>query len=69
MATGMNWNPIDIHTVKYSGKHTSETLETLKKTSEQNTQRMDERTMKWHEQVKDFPSPYQYLKDNIHKGL
>ena len=27
---------------------------------------MERRKEKWNKQVKDFPSPYQYLKDYVH---
>ena len=62
MATGMNWNPIDIHTVKYNGGN----IEDIKKNIKITIQQMERRKEKWNKQVKDFPSPYQYLKDYVH---
>jgi tryptophan halogenase len=63
MAAGMNWNPIDKHYLKYRRGN----IEDFKKFTEFNIQRIEERKKRWNEQVKDFPSPYQYLKNNIHK--
>ena len=62
MAIGMNWNPIDIHSIKYNGGN----IEIIKKNTEITIQQIKERKKRWNKQVKDFPSPYQYLKDNIH---
>ena len=61
MSVGMNWNPLDIHLMKSSIRDKN-----LKKEIEMKIQRMDGRNNRWNEEVKDFPSPYQYLKDNIH---
>jgi tryptophan halogenase len=62
MAAGMNWNPTDIHSIKYSGGN----MESIKKMTKFNIQQIEERKKNWDEQIKDFPSPYQYLKNNIH---
>jgi tryptophan halogenase len=62
MTTGMNWNPITIHSIKYNRGNIGD----LKKKNEIIIQQMEKRKRKWNKQVKDFPSPYQYLKDNIH---
>ena len=64
MTTGMNWNPIDIHSIKYDVL--GDNIETIKKNTEKLRQQIEERKKRWNKQVKDFPSPYQYLKDNIH---
>ena len=64
MATGMNWNPINKHTVKYGGD--SNRLKDIKKEKEITIQEMEKRKKRWNEQVKDFPSPFQHLKENIH---
>jgi len=65
MAAGMNWNPIDTHTLKYNN-NIREKIEDIKNLSDSNIQQIEERKKKWNEQIKDFPSPYQYLKNNIH---
>lgn len=58
MSTGMNWNPI--YSVDASiWNSDQEEIENFK-------QKTEERTRNWNEEVKDFPSPYQYLKENIH---
>ena len=62
MAAGMNWNPTDIHSIKYSGGN----MESIKKMTKFNIQQIEERKKNWNEQIKDFPNPYQYLKSNIH---
>ena len=64
MATGMNWNPIDIHSIKHFNSTTP--MDNIKNITDRCVQQMKERTTRWNEQVKDFPSPYQYLKDNIY---
>ena len=63
MSVGMNWNPIDIHSIKYKMGN----IETIKKNTESLIQQMETRKKRWNEQVKDFPSPYQYLKDYVYK--
>ena len=65
LATGMNWNPTDIHAIKYGGGN----MEIIKKITETKEQQINERKRNWNKQVKDFPSPYQYLKNNIHNEL
>jgi len=62
MAAGMNWNPMDIHRLKY-----------LDKFNDYNDKHdscialLNSRKKKWNEDVKDFMSPYQYLKKYIHR--
>ena len=41
-------------------------MESIKKMTKFNIQQFEERKKNWDEQIKDFPSPYQYLKNNIH---
>ena len=68
MAVGMNWNPIDIHAIKYKHNlcfNTKDNLENI----EMKVQQIEERRMRWNEQVKDFPSPYQYLKEKIYNDF
>ena len=65
MAAGMNWNPIDIHTIKYNNDILNN-IEDIKKFTEFNIRQIEKRKKEWNEQIKDFPSPYQYLKNNIH---
>jgi len=65
MAAGMNWNPIDIHTIKYNIEVLKD-IENIKKFTEFNIRQIEKRKRGWDEQIKDFPSPYQYLKNNIH---
>ena len=64
MAIGMNWNPIDIHTLKY--KNAVSDMSTIKEKFKDDIRQLEERKKKWNKQVKDFPSPYQFLKDYIH---
>jgi hypothetical protein len=64
MTAGMNWNPIDFPTLKYTGVGGS--IENIKVNTEIKTQHIEERKRRWNEQIKNRPSPYQYLKDNIH---
>ena len=59
----MNWNPIDLPSIKHNGG----TIEILKKRTEIKIQQIEERRRRWNEQIKDLPSPYQYLKDHIYK--
>ena len=60
----MNWNPMDIHSLKFG--NVGSNVENIKKITEINIQHLETRKKKWNDQIKDFPSPYQYLKDNIH---
>ena len=60
---GMNWNPIDIHSLKYRLDYSHSNF---KKTCDANRARMEKRRIRWNEHVKGRPSPYQYLKDTIH---
>jgi tryptophan halogenase len=64
MSAGMNWNPVDIHLIKYN----MGSIEKIKESTKLHIQLMEERKKKWNEEIKYFPSPYQYLKDNIYKG-
>jgi hypothetical protein len=54
----MNWNPIDIHSIKYNSSARDNVNFHIKQ--------MEIRKTQWNKQVKDFPTPYQYLKSNIH---
>jgi len=62
MAVGMNWNPL-ARLPTAPGMD----IENIKNHVEFYIQQIEKRKKKWNEEVKDFPSPYQYLKDNIHK--
>jgi tryptophan halogenase len=62
MSVGMNWNPLDIHLIKYNMGD----IEKIKKNIEIHTRQIEERKKKWNEEIKYFPSPYEYLRDNIH---
>ena len=64
MATGMNWNPI----YKLNPLLKENDIERTKKWIQNFIHETDERRRKWNEEIEDFPSPYQYLKDNIHNG-
>jgi hypothetical protein len=78
MAVGMNWNPIDRHIIKDifpQSVHSNFSAETtprrhnwdsIKKNTENIIQQIEKRNKRWNDQVKDFPSPYQYLKDYVH---
>ncbi len=65
MAIGMNWNPIDRHALKLD-QHLSNSLATGKGSTKSKIQQIARRKKRWDEQVKDRPSPYEYLKNNIH---
>ena len=70
VAAGMNWNPMDKHSIKYYQPSYSN-REYIEQVVNVNTilgvkSRMEERRMRWHEHVKDDPSPYQYLKDKFY---
>ena len=62
MATGMNWNPI----YKLNPLLNNTDIEKTKEWVKIYIQQTEERKRKWNEQIKDFPSPYQYAKNNIH---
>jgi tryptophan halogenase len=64
MATGMNWNPI----YKLDPLIMEPDMPRLQDYLKIYIQQTEERKRKWNEQIKDFPSPYKYLKDNIHKN-
>jgi hypothetical protein len=64
MATGMNWNPI----YKLNPLLNNVDIEKTKEWVEMYIQQTEKRKRKWNEKVKDFPSPYKYLKDNIHNN-
>ena len=76
MAAGMNWYPIDkLEPLQNNQKEDEADFEgtipysqLVKQWTEQFIQQTEERKRKWNGQIKDFPSPYQYLKDNIHKN-
>jgi tryptophan halogenase len=62
LAAGMNWNPIDKlhHLLKDVNK------EQTKLYVDYYIQQTEERKKQWNEEIKDFPSLYQYSKDTIH---
>ena len=64
LAAGMNWNPTDVHSIKYGGGN----LDIMKKIAFIHATKLEERQKNWRNQIKDFPSPYQYLKKNIHES-
>ena len=61
ISAGMNWNPTDIHTLKYNN-----TFNDFDKTYDFYISQLNSRKKKWQKDVKNFPSPYQYLKKYIH---
>ena len=61
MAAGMNWNPTDLSTLKYNNPNFD-----YKKAFGFCIKQLNDRKKKWNEDVKDFMSPYQYLKKYIH---
>ena len=64
LSAGMNWNPI----YKLNPLLKENDIEETKKWVEIFIKQTEDRKRKWNEQIKDFPSPYQYSKDNIHKN-
>ena len=60
MAVGLNWNPLDSHTLKYKLA-----LSSLK-TVESRKDKLDERKKRWNKEVKNFPTPYEYLRKKFH---
>jgi tryptophan halogenase len=74
MAAGMNWYPIDkldplVNNQKEDEADFEGTIpysQLVREWTEKFIQQTEERKRKWNEAVKDFPSPYKYLKDNIH---
>ena len=64
-AAGLNWNPIDIHTLKYRGNGRN-VLNDLDNNYGFYINQLNMRKKKWNKEVKDFMSPYQYLKNYIH---
>ena len=58
----MNWNPI----YKLNPILNNQDIQKTKEWSEVFIKQTEKRKKKWNEEVKDFPSPYQYLKNNIH---
>ncbi len=84
VAAGMNWYPIDkleplldnqkddkadffSYVLDSNGKKL-EYSQLVKEWTEKFIQHTEERKRMWNEEVKHFPSPYQYSKDNIHKN-
>jgi len=63
MSAGMNWNPTDIHTLKYYN-----TFDDFDQTYGFYINQLNSRKKKWNKEVKNFMSPYQYLKKYIHRG-
>jgi tryptophan halogenase len=66
MTTGMNWNSIDEHSLKYMPNFYHMNTENIKSSTKDIAAQMEKRKKRWNKQVKNFPSPYQYLKNNIH---
>jgi len=64
LSAGMNWNPI----YKLNPLLKGNDIEKTKQWVEVFVKQTEERKKKWAEEIKDFPSPYQYSKDNIHKN-
>jgi len=64
LSAGMNWNPI----YKLNPALSGEDIEKTKEWVEIFIQQTDERKRKWNDEIKEFPSPYQYSKDNIYNG-
>ena len=62
LSAGMNWNPI----YKLNPLLKENDIEKTKQWVEVFIKQTEERKRKWAEEIKDFPSPYQYLKENIH---
>ena len=84
VAAGMNWYPIDkleplldnqkdnkadffSYVLDSNGKKL-EYSQLVKEWTEKFIQHTEERKRMWNEEIKDFPSPYQYSKDSIHKN-
>ena len=63
IAAGMNWNPTDIHTLRYHNA-----FDDFNQTYDFYINQLNSRKKKWNKEVKDFMSPYQYLKKYIHKS-
>ena len=62
VAAGMHWPPLDVHTLKYRN-HMWE----FDMNYDYYITQLENRRDRWHKQVKDFPSPYQYLKKHVYK--
>ena len=62
LAAGMNWNPI----YKLNPLLNNRDIQKTKEWAEVFIKQTEKRKKKWNEEIKDFPSPYQYLKNNIH---
>ena len=58
----MHWPPLDAHTLKYRN-HMWE----FDMNYDYYITQLENRRDRWHKQVKDFPSPYQYLKKHVYK--
>ena len=64
-AAGLNWNPLDIHTLKYRANGRN-VLNDLDNNYGFYINQLNMRKKKWSKEVKGFMSPYQYLKNYIH---
>ena len=64
LSAGMNWNPI----YKLNPLLKENDIEKTKQWVEIFVKQTEERKKKWAEEIKDFPSLYQWTKDNIHNG-
>jgi hypothetical protein len=64
MAIGMNLNPI----YEMDSIIMEKNIERTKKWINSFIQQTEDKKKRWAEEVKDFPSPYKYLKNNIHNN-
>ena len=67
IAAGMNFHPTDENTIKYYGCHNN--IQHFLRDKQEQVLRVIERKDKWDNQVKQVPTLYQYLKDNIYKDV
>ena len=68
ISIGMNWNPIDKHSIKYNSPllHNIGSMERIKQAIDVKIKQIEKRKKRWDVQVENHPSPYQYLKENVH---
>ena len=62
ISAGMHWPPVDIHTLKYKDEFWE-----FDKHYDLFINQLEQRKARWNREVKDFPSPYEYLKKHVHK--
>ena len=60
MAAGLNWNPLDGHTLKY--KLGLSSLKAIKSRKD----KLEARKRRWNKEVKNFPTPYEYVGKKFH---